>query len=215
MDANEFGNFIMELRDKRLSRPEMANVSGYHVNTIKGYEKEGRLPDIDYLAILSKETGHSFLDLIAKRLSAGKFPDAVTEFNAAEVHVTRTPNVTPHARMQMKDGVWSVPLAWLGGTSDSFSVIEQTGTEMAPLILPGSLLAVDASDSNVLKGGIFVLNLMGQQVTRAIESVNGAVTLSGGAESIPFTVAHSDLDKLKVVGRVVAVMTKLGGISRI
>lgn len=81
MKSDTFGDYLKRIRSKVRTRVEMSAVSGLHVNTIKGYEQEGRLPDIDYLACLAMETGHSLAELINMRLSSSRQGEAFLKCN--------------------------------------------------------------------------------------------------------------------------------------
>ena len=207
MDAAQFGNFIMELRDAKLSRPDMAAFCGYHANTIKAYEKDGRLPDVDYLAALAKVTEHPLADLIAKRLSAGKFAEMVdrdhlfvaedgTKYKSEPVQISTT---------------WTYLQSWVGDTKGDLVAHLENSSDMAPFIEPGSQTLIDLSDRDVKKGGVFLLELMGQFVIRFIKpATDNQIRIETAAPGgLPMAVSIADLGKLQVKGRVVAVVQKL------
>lgn len=202
MDALEFGEYIMGLRDARMSRPEMATYCGYHVNTIKGYEKEGRLPDVDYLAVLAQISGTSLTELLQKRLEAGKFPHLSCLIEKPELAQSNAQQIP------VLDRQWSIPKRW--SSAAILAGMQLLSLDMVPLIQPGQEVAFDPSDTNLNHPGIFVLELMNQLVIRYVEVTAEKITLSGGAECMPMTVPIDAINKLIVKGRVIAVLAEVG-----
>ena len=49
---------------------DLARALGVNYNTLGGYERGEKLPDVDFLARFAQVTGSSFLDLLAARLRA-------------------------------------------------------------------------------------------------------------------------------------------------
>lgn len=207
MDAAEFGDFIMELRDAKLSRPDMAAFCGYHANTIKAYEKDGRLPDVDYLAALAKVTDHSLADLIAKRLSAGKFAEMVERDHLFVAEDEQTYKSKP---VQIST-TWTYLQSWVGDAKGDLVAHIENSSDMAPFIVPGSQALVDLSDRDVRKGGVFLLELMGQLVIRFVKpAADGHIRIETASPGgLPMAVSIDDLGKLQVKGRIVAVVQKL------
>lgn len=210
MDSNEFGEFIKAIRDKILSRPAMAEKTGLHVNTIKGYEQDGRLPDVDYLAQLAIETGYSFADLLNKRLLAGKLGKVAEDQHLMVMEKREGYDVS----VSTVSATFKLPL--LG--SDSYLLVDNrllpADIELEQLALhkeddPLQYVVVNCSDKNIQDGLTFVVDYGIGPVTRAIQfGIAGAVILvSDSKNTPPLTVQEAQRELINVVGKVVCRIT--------
>lgn len=212
MDANEFGEYIMQIRDKVLSRLAMAEKSGWHVNTIKGYEKEGRLPDIDYLAALALETSHSFSDLVNKRLLAGKLGKAVEE-----QHLLVSES---GAAYEVKQDPLSVSIAVLG--AEQSMVIDRNllpdNVDQSKLVLLDArssaenlakVFIADTSNPVIQDGQLFLIDIGNGVVVRRIQyGLGGSVVLTSENSTIPpLTVTREQIEDIIFIGKVVSAIS--------
>lgn len=212
MDSNEFGEFIKVVRDKILSRPAMAEKTGLHVNTIKGYEQDGRLPDVDYLAQLAIETGHSFADLLNKRLLAGRLGKVAED---------------QHLMVMEKREGYDVSVSTVSATSklpllgtDSYLLLDNrllpADADLVHLALikeddPEQYVMINCDDKGIQDGHSFVVDYGVGPVSRLIQfGLAGTIILvAEGKNSPPLTVQNSQRDLIKVIGKVVSKLTYL------
>ncbi|MDX1536365.1 MAG: XRE family transcriptional regulator [Arsukibacterium sp.] len=217
MDANEFGNYLKLIRDKSLSRPAMADKAGVHVNTIKAYEMDGRLPDVDYLAALAIETGHCFSDLINKRLLAGKLGQIAQEKHlfVEEVRGERGEYEVVDPR---PTGVEAIPV--LG--SNNLKLIDKTllpsGINIRVLKLfdgrhqtdsTSQVMLVNTEDKAVQDGQLFVIDIGNGAISRRVHhGLAGSLMLATDNPGMtPLTVPAEQVDNIVFLGRVVCAIS--------
>lgn len=212
MDAIEFGNYIKLIRDNVLSRPAMAKKSGLHVNTIKGYEMEGRLADIDYLAALAVETGHCFSDLVNKRLLAGKFGQI-----AEEQHLMVS-DISADYKVSKKSSTVTIPV--FGSKQKMFldTKMLPTGIEQDNLALfdarhqtdfQPQILVFNTADKAVQDGQLFVIDIGNGAIVRRLQNgLGGSLLLATDSPGMaPLAVSREQIDNITIVGRVVCVLS--------
>lgn len=214
MDATEFGIYIQQIRDKFLSRKAMAEKSGLHSNSIKGYEVEGRLPDVDYLAALSVETGHCFSDLINKRLLAGKLGQVAQEKHLF-VEEVRGEYDTSDTRVT---GVEAIPV--IG--SNEVKLIDKTlipgGTDVGVLQIfdnrqqtdsASQVMLVDTKDKAIQSGQLYVIDIGQGPISRRVQhGLSGSLMLATDIPGMtPLTVPAEQVDNIVFLGRVVCVIS--------
>jgi len=148
MKTEEFCKFIWNLRESaNISRPAMEKKWPWHRNTIMSYEKESRLPDVDYLYALSVETGHDFYDLVKMRLSAGLL----------QLHDNYVPLSIPTDKTAT------------AVKTDTFLYCEASDDSMAPTILKNASMKIDPADKILKQGCIYALKLNNQVVPRRVQ----------------------------------------------
>lgn len=211
MDSNEFGEFIKVIRDKSLSRPAMAEKTGLHVNTIKGYEQDGRLPDVDYLAQLAIETGHSFADLLNKRLLAGKLGKVAEDQHlmVTEQQEAYSISVTPAAKH---------PRLKLFG-QDRYLYIDEAllpaNIDWRDLVLfniedgKAGFAMISIEDRDIQDGASYLIDYGTGPVVRTIQfGLAGSIVLvAEGQGGAPLTVSSDQRDLVKVHGKVVCTIS--------
>lgn len=177
MDAKQFGTWIKELRDLSLTRAAFARKYKRHANTIKAYENDGRLPDIDHLFALAVETGYDFNTLVIKRLEAAQNSDGLpSDIEVAGVCESKTPYHT----IAEKAGLVQI-------TIDSDS--------MAPTIMPGAAVVYDPLKTQLKDGHMYIFSFdNGMQVRRVQTMNNGAFKLICDNSTYP----PQELDKAAV-----------------
>lgn len=208
MDANQFGDFIMQIRDKVLSRPAMAEKYIWHVNTIKAYEKDGRLPDIDYLAALSVETGHCFADLVNKRLMAGKLA------NVAEEQHLLVSDTRADYKVTKRSSTLAIPVYGSNTKLHLDNKLIPNGVEHSALTvfdanqqgeLNSQVFIFNTADKTIFDGQLYIVDIGNGAVVRQVQSgLGGAIILSSDKSGIaPLTVPREQVDHITVLGRVV------------
>ncbi|WP_460862226.1 S24 family peptidase [Rheinheimera gaetbuli] len=212
MDAIEFGNYIKLIRDNVLSRPAMAKKSGLHVNTIKGYEMEGRLADIDYLAALAVETGHCFADLINKRLMAGKLGGV-----AEEQHLLVS-DIRADYKVTKKSQTLAIPVYGSNSKLHIDNRLLPNGIEHAALALfdarqlvefNSQVLMFNTAEKTIQDGQLYIVDIGNGAVVRQVQNgLGGAIILSSDKSGItPLTVPREQIDHITVLGRVVCLLS--------
>ena len=93
----------------------------------------------------------------------------------------------------------------LGAHPLKCSIIWAKGDSMQPTIPDGSILIVDLSQTEISNGCLYVFNVAGDLlVKRARRKLDASIELISDNEIYPLeTVMKSDLDQLRVIGRVV------------
>ena len=93
----------------------------------------------------------------------------------------------------------------LGAHPLKCSIIWAKGDSMQPTIPDGSILIVDLSQTEISNGCLYVFNVAGDLlVKRARRKLDASIELISDNEIYPLeTVRKSDLDQLRVIGRVV------------
>ncbi|TDF39832.1 S24 family peptidase [Alteromonadaceae bacterium M269] len=193
MTATEFGEYIFNIRDRGgLSRPAFSKKWGYHPNTIKSYEKEGRLPPVEYLAALSTETGESFIGLIKRLLSTGplskldSYPDIEKLFDEM-----------PMLRIDEADAAYGKV-----GEGDTHFMVDSDA--MAPTIASGALLTCDHfySFSQIKDGAIILLKIEGNSTVRRVQyAIDNQIILSCDNDKYQSTTLSKEaFQELNVLG---------------
>jgi transcriptional regulator with XRE-family HTH domain len=215
MDSIEFGKYIQQIRDKILSRPAMADAAGLHVNTIKGYEMEGRLPDIDYLAALAQVTNHDLADLLLKRLSAGRFSTYLKPI--PEIHFLQEQAKSYNSDLELQS-VLQIPLL----INDSESISLSLTTLPAELNLQFlkafkdeksfTWYLIDTSDTTpttAKDGKKYLVDLgMGAVIKEIQFGVAGVLILADELNRLrPLVVPREQVVEVQFLGRVVGVIS--------
>lgn len=189
MKSKQFGNLLKEIRNGHLTQDAIAKRFGCHLNTIKNYENKGRVPDIEYLAVLSAESGYSFKELIYKRLL-----------------ISQQENELP-ADLDVHQVCESGSLYELGSHNNTVKKFSAHNDAMAPTILSDAMVSYDSSRTELKDGQMFVFSFdSGHQIRRVQVTVTGAVNLLCDNAAYPSeTVDKSDIDSLNVMGMVLSV----------
>ncbi len=75
-ETNKLGGLLRTVRQlMSVSIPEMARRLGVNKNTLGDYERETRLPDVEFLAVFSRVTGYDLGKLVEARLLASQYSD--------------------------------------------------------------------------------------------------------------------------------------------
>ncbi|WP_416305174.1 XRE family transcriptional regulator [Neptunicella sp. SCSIO 80796] len=229
MDQIEFAEYIGGLRDKRITRKEMATKWPWHLNTIRGYEKGERLPDVDYLLALSIETGADFVDLIEKRLMVGVLNDE----HYLEL-LTNARLVDPdepllvlgqqtHIKVNNLDAVCEpgnseysfapkkvkIPLDWVGDShlgENTLATFKIADDSMEPTIIKEAHLLIDTSKNELQNAQVFALRINNDiYIKRVHKDISGGVVLlSDNSKYPPINLEKEQLKEIKVVGRVIS-----------
>lgn len=212
MDPIEFGNYILQIRDNALTRKDMAEKTGLHVNTLRGYELEGRLPDIDYLAALAVEAKHDLADLLNKRLLAGKLGRVAEE---------------QHLMVQEAGGDYSVskelPTANIPviGCNESRHIdvkLLPENVDSGDLALFDSrqqadfqsqVMVVNTADKVVRDGQVYIVDFGNGAMPRRVQlGLGGSLLLATDSPGMaPLAVPREQIDNITLVGRVVCVLS--------
>lgn len=182
MNTSDFCEYIWKLRENAgVSRPKMEKKWPWHRNTIMSYEKEARLPDVDYLYALSLETGAEFLELLKLRLSAGmlQLPEDA-EFPGSINHSLKPVNDELLIEKIVEDG------------------------SMSPTITKGASIHIDSTDKELKQGKIYAFVLNEDVVPRRVQyGLDGEIILlSEDSAFININVPKEKLARLNVLGRV-------------
>lgn len=183
MSVNEFCGLIKSVREEKMSRKEFARRHGqWHENTLKSYDKD-RLPDIDYLYLLHKETGFSFKELVEAR-----------------ARVVLESVITSPDELDEAIGL----LAGDSELSNQNSIVIEDAA-MDPYIQPGSKCKIDESDKALTPGYIYCFEFEDSYTTRKVHrTLLGETILRGSTDDVlSFHVNDKDRDKLNILGRVV------------
>lgn len=193
MTPLEFGEYIFKIRrEGGLSRPAFSEKWGYHPNTIKSYEKDGRIPPIDYIAALSIETGASFVPLVSLLLSVG--PLSKTEY--------------AHTLDTLMDGQPTLLIGERNASyaSDGKGLLQYRvdSDSMAPTVTKGAVVTYEAcNDSHKIKdGSIILLNIEKNLILRRVQfTLDNQCTLSCDNPHYMATTYDRDaFSKLTVIG---------------
>jgi len=183
MKTEEFCKFIWNLRESaNISRPAMEKKWPWHRNTIMSYEKESRLPDVDYLYALSVETGHDFYDLVKMRLSAGLL-QLHDEF--------------------VQPGIPTDIVATALKT-DTFIYYDASDDSMAPTILKNASMSIEPADKTLKQGCIYALKLNAEVVPRRVQyGLNSDLSLVADNNIyLPILVAPAERKNIIIIGKV-------------
>lgn len=205
MNNKEFGNYIRDIRKARYSsRDAMSKEWVWHKNSIQNYEDGTRLPDIDYLAALAISTGHSFEELVRKRLEVGHIPDkahllawdkdqvqdnptntnlAVPLYNSQELIVVDE-KLVPHSNIE------------------SLLFFKVGGDSMIPTIADNEIILLDTSEKALKEGSVIVIKMRGDFYVRRVQvNFNDSFTLACDNPLFNSSVVtKSDLSTLEVIG---------------
>jgi hypothetical protein len=176
MNIEEFGIHIFTLRQKSgISRGDFQKKWGFHLNSIKSYEKEGRSPPMDYLAALSAEVGCDFLELVKLLLSCSP--------------VLATHNISTD---ELLKGVYQQD------TSLTYIVNNDC---MAPTISNGAKVTVDR-ERDAEEGDIVLIEVQNSLTARRIQyDLGNQVRLSCDNTNYSHTlVSFEEYKKLKIIG---------------
>ena len=194
MDAKQFGEFIKELRKKHMSREKFAERYRRHVNTIKAYENDGRLPSVDHLFALAVETNYDFLKLVVMRLEVAQLEQQLPD----DIDIA---------------AVWEQsPFYNLGEDQEGFVQLNIISDTMAPTIKPGALVIYDPLRKNLKDGQMYVFSFdNGQQVRRVQTTIHGGIKLlCDNRVYPPEQLDKSETDHLQVLGAVITVTNYFG-----
>lgn len=205
-------------------RGEFAQSLDISKNTIAFYERGERTPDANVLRLYSDHHGVDMNWLItgngemfqaqadsgqAQSMSLTDLdrPDFVTLPVYNEIRASAGPGATVPASEQA-DGVVAFARPFLrdqGANPDRCSIIWARGDSMQPTIPDGSILVVDSSQTDVVNGCIYVLNvdddLLVKRIRRRLDATIEIV--SDNAMYPPEFLRAEQLSHLRVVGRVV------------
>lgn len=183
MNTSDFCEYIWKLRENAgVSRPKMEKNWPWHRNTIMSYEKEDRLPDVDYLYALSIETHANFLELLKMRLAAGMLQLPLdVELPGGSVDNSVIPINLDH-------------------------IIERTVEDesMNPTITKGANIHIDTTDTDLKQGKIYAFVLNDDVVPRRVQyGLDGEIILlSEDSAFININVPKEKLARLNILGRV-------------
>jgi phage repressor protein C with HTH and peptisase S24 domain len=188
----EFAEYIFNIRrESGVSRPVFSKKWGYHTNTIKSYEKEGRLPPVDYVAALSIETGESFIPLLNMLLSIG--PLSNTDHSLALETLISAPQAGRINEGKVK-------------YSKEGSILQYRveSDSMSPTIVKDAIVTYEVSkDRGLIKDGdVLLLTIDKSIVLRRVQlSTDGQYVLSCDNPNYNATTYdRAAFDKLNIVG---------------
>ncbi|WP_102798762.1 S24 family peptidase [Bowmanella denitrificans] len=213
MDAEKFGELIFQLRESVLSRAEMARLYPWHVNTILAYEKQGRLPDTDYLAALSYETKSDYVQLIRQRVQAGilaeEHPNVIGWVEAATAAIpgehpsyVTAPDCEPGHMIMERAALYD---------PEHKRCAEIDDDAMEPTLPAGSVVQYMVDSTPLQDGKLYALALNDRTVIRRVQfGFEGELLLV--ADNRKFETLHltkQQATRLKVLGKVCLVVTEL------
>jgi hypothetical protein len=185
MNASEFCAFIFDLRKSAIERTKFTEIYPWHVNTIKGYEKD-RLPDIDYLYALAETTHFDFYELIRMRLRAGVL-------SRHEGYVFDKPPFVDES------------------SQTQHTVFEVNNDTMSPTINPGATITIDKNQTSIIQGKIYAFEFNEEITPRRIQrGLAGELTLiSDNPMYDNVRLDKHEADKAIVIGRVISCLNPL------
>lgn len=194
-----FTDLLRELRKKAFSsRDDMANKWPWQRNTIAGYETGERIPDLEYLAALSIETGYSLEDLIRARLDIGIIAD--------KAHLV---DLGGESKQYCHVPVWD---------SDNRVVIDSrtishvhpedliacvaNGDNMAPTIRDGEMMLADTSKKNIVSGNIYIVRMASTVfAVRLQRNINDTITvIYDNPNSKSLTLTQDEFFAVQIIG---------------
>jgi hypothetical protein len=183
MLISDFCRLIFDIREKKVSRSEIARKYPWHRNTLLAYETD-RLPDIDYLYTLSFETGFDFKKLIHLRLKAGILNELI-DFDGVKLF-------DDIQNLQIKE----------------FSVQDDA---MAKTILPGAVISVDLSLKTLSEGNIYMvaINKNFKPVRIQFGNNNELFLNFDNKTYSPIVIPESQIKTLQIIGKVTSVLNPL------
>lgn len=165
----------------------MAEKTGYHLNSIKGYEKEDRLPPFHYVVCLAKETDTSLLGLLEYLFSASKPSDSSYDIEICDLLNNTENKNLDSLTTDSKDNTLVI-------SSDSMEPTIRKGATVS--YSPGANLK-DIKESMVL-----LIDFDGQTSARRIQRLpNGKVLLvCDNPKYSDIKMSNSDFEKAKIIG---------------
>ncbi|GAB5379005.1 MAG: hypothetical protein Alis3KO_00600 [Aliiglaciecola sp.] len=188
MEISEFCEYIKEIRSGHLFRNKLAEKYPWHLNTIRGYESE-KLCNLDYLAVLSYETGSDFNELAKMHLRAGSLKDSpyLPEILST---VFESPNVIEEKKLKE---------------------IIAIDDSLDPTISIGATMFVDTEIKTLEHGGVYCFKMGDEMLPRRVLSeMNGRIVLATSNTKYRDTVIDkASIDESTVVGKVCSVLNSL------
>jgi len=183
MTVNDFCALIKRVREETMSRKEFARRHDHwHENTVKSYEKD-RLPDIDYLYLLSKETEFDLRELFDARtrivLKSVASPEEIEEAIAL---MTNTSAAADQQQIVVEDNA------------------------MEPYIQMGAHCPVDEKDKALTPGNIYCFRFEESFTCRKVhKTLVGRLILKAECdEHLSLELGDDDREHLDIVGKVVS-----------
>lgn len=227
MNKEEFCSWIKEIREKKLSRKEMANRYPWHENTIKSYEKD-RLPDVDYLYALSVASNYNFKILLERRIETG-IDELHYQMNEREQMLSglseklRIENLEYMSRQMESDNSehgWiddDVEPDYGNPALDIQSHLEAEDDAMEPTIKLGAICEIDYADTLLTPGGVYSFSGLDSPkyptlsiLRRVQSSLTGSIILVPDNPKYEREEFTGELKKnLKVLGRLKSVKNPL------
>lgn len=189
MDEKQFGEWIKQLRAASISRENFAKKYDRHRNTIKNYENEGRLPDLDHLFFLAVETGYNFHELVKQRLLVAqkikKLPVNIDVKRVCEARAQYTTDAETDDLNQLKVG----------------------NDMMSPTAQEGALVAYDPANSELQDGRMYIVQQNDTPELRRIRLMpdGSAVLVCDNPAFPPQKLDQAQLANLTVMGAVKSV----------
>lgn len=189
MNGKQFGEWLKQLRAAHISREEFVRKYKFHRNTVKNYENEGRLPDIDHLFFLSIETGYSFQELVKQRMVVAQnekqLPADIDVRQVCEPKAAYIANAQPGEPGQLK----------------------QENDTMAPTIQKGATVTYDPSNNELRDGHMYLLRLGEARHIRRIQIMtdSGVMLICDNQAFPPQLLSKEQAADLSVIGAVTSV----------
>jgi phage repressor protein C with HTH and peptisase S24 domain len=189
---SEFGDYIFNIRrESGISRSTFSKKWAYHTNTIKSYEKGGRLPPVEYIAALSIETGENFIPLLGLLLSSGSL--ATTDYSKEIKSLTD---------VQQANAVYEGKVGYSAGETGLQHRVESDS--MSPTIAKGAVITYETyEEANQIKDGSIVLLDIEQVLTlRRVQFLTDkqCILSCDNSHYSPITYDKGDFEKLTLVG---------------
>lgn len=229
MAENKTKNFGAELRQSRgrKSIDAMASDLGVNKNTLGGYERGDRFPDVDFLAKFAALTGCGFRRLLELRMENSELdttrealgelrlrPAAAHGEGADFVLIPRydiEASAGPGALIDKEHVLDYLAFqeSWvrreLHADPAKLVLITARGDSMEPTIRPGDLLLIDTGINDFMDDAIYVLAYEdGLQVKRIQRFLTGAVAVRSDNERVYHeeTLAPNEAARIRIAGRV-------------
>lgn len=223
-DADKLSDYLRSLRTAggHGSIEAFAGVLGVNKNTLGSYERGEALPDIDFLARFSAETGAELAELLRLRIEAAGMDPSVlglyeTLFRGPD-HDQGPDDFEAWGRIGPAVGVpehglqavhfWPELLrSVLGAEAEDLRWYRPMGEHMAPTIAAGDLLLIDQrAASRPLGDGIYLLDLGGGPTLRRCQGLPGGrarLTCDNAMCHAAVDSFDTEPEGVKVLGRVV------------
>ncbi|WP_347258647.1 S24 family peptidase [Methylocaldum sp.] len=166
----------------------MATLLGFHKNTLVNYERGGRLPDVDFLAVVAAKTEADFLDLVRLRLEVSEWAEARAQARVLKRWSDQSGSAGIDSPSVMDSWEVTFPICSMGGRADQSganSAVESydreagtdwiraelapadqrlclyriTGSSFDPTLRDGDLVLVDRVSVMAEHEGIYLLQL--------------------------------------------------------